>query len=303
MQTLEKLGDEQQAFRSYLVYEKRYSEHTVLAYCADVEAFFEYLKETYKADPSEKVDHFALRSWLISLVEAGIQPSSIHRKVASLRSFFSFLEKNRGLTDNPVRSLKLPRAGKRLPAVASEKQLQELIALEVSDNEFPSIRDKAIFFLLYGAGLRRTELVQLKVHDVEWKAQRLKVLGKGRKERLIPLPPSLCDFLYRYLEIREKTFPGNGEATFFLTNKGKPIYPHLVYLVVRKFLDSLEGLAKKSPHVLRHSYATHLLNSGAELQAIKELLGHSSLAATQIYMHNSIERLKKEHERGHPRGG
>ncbi len=290
-----------QSFTAYLQFEKRYSTHTVTAYIHDVNQFFDFLKEDLKWEEGVSVDYGAIRAWLVYLVEQGIQARSLHRKFASLRSFYRFLERNGHADSSLVQRLKLPKVGKRLPSVASENYIARIIEEEVHAEDFSSVRNRTILMLLYGAGLRRSELVKLKILDIEWKNRRIRVFGKGKKERIVPIPPALSSCLRQYLEKREQTFPGNGEPVFFLTDKGRPIYSNLVYLIIKRALSDTGGPDRKSPHVLRHSFATHLLNSGADLQAIKELLGHSSLAATQVYMHNSVERLKKEYLRSHPR--
>jgi integrase/recombinase XerC len=295
------LYNQQERFQSFLKFEKRYSPHTVLAYVQDVSSFFTFLKNELNVQDDEPVDHIPIRAWLISLMEQGLQARSLHRKIASLRAFFQFLIKNGELTQNPMNKVSVPKAGKRLPVIVQESELKTLFEEVDWHSGFPALRDKAVLSLLYGAGLRRSELVGLQTSDFDPQSERIRILGKGGKERLIPIPPFVVKAVMAYLQSRQVEFPDYDQPFLVLTNKGNPIYPNLVYLIVRKYLGLVTTLEKRSPHVLRHSYATHLSNSGAELNAVKELLGHSSLAATQIYMHNSIERLKEVYTQAHPK--
>ncbi len=292
------------AFEQYLRYEKRLSPHTLTAYLGDLDQFFEFIKTTYQTTNLEEIEHFHIRSWMVQLITEGLSTATVARKSASLKTYFRFLLKQGRLQQNPMLKISTPKVAKRLPAYLQEKELQTLFekVSYFSNDEFPALRDQLILALLYGTGMRRAELIGLKVQDVFLAEKTLKVLGKGNKERKIPFGHMVHDLIIHYIEVRDATFPETN-TRLLLTDKGKPLYPKFVYNTVKKYLSLITTAEKKSPHVLRHSFATHLSNNGAELNAIKDLLGHSSLAATQIYTHNSIEQLKKVYKKAHPKAG
>jgi integrase/recombinase XerC len=290
------------AFFRYLAAEKRYADHTLSAYRTDLAQFSEFLTNHYDGLAFEEVKTVHLRSWMAHLLEQGLQPVSIRRKLASLRVFYRYWRRqDAGLTD-PTRGIHAPRVKKRLPTVVEAPRLARLFAQLPAEGDFFSFRDRTLLELTYVAGLRRSELIALQDQDVRLKEYLLRVRGKGNKERTIPLGPAVVRNLQRYLDLREAAFPGTKTA-FFLTDKGQPLYPKWVYNKVRYYLEPVSQSAKNSPHVLRHSFATHLADEGADLNAIKALLGHSSLAATQVYTHNSVEKLKRAYASAHPRAG
>ena len=281
-------------------YEKQYSAHTVAAYAQDLRDCTRYLSAHYESALAAATP-VMLRSWLLQCAEQGIQARSINRKIASLRSFFKFLGR-RGYTEkNPTLRLRNLPVPKTLPAYVKEDEMHKLLDNTAFPDTYEGIRDKTIIALLYGAGLRRSELVKLQISDFSPETNHLKVQGKGNKERLIPLPQGMKTEMEQYLCVRQKSFGDSTLSVFFFTDKGQPLYDGLVYRIVQKYLSGATVTHKKSPHVLRHSYATHLLDRGAELNAIKELLGHSSLAATQVYTHNSLKKLKKIYQQAHPK--
>lgn len=289
-------------FLAYLQFEKRFSNHTVKAYQTDLAQFQVFLKDTYAIEEESTIDHQHIRAWIIHLLEGQISPRSINRKLSTLKSFFQFLIKKGKLEKDPMLKVIAPKVGKRLPAFVEEAPLERLLEEVSFGTDFIGIRDRLIMDLFYQTGVRRSELIHLQISDIDFQGQAIKVLGKGNKERLIPINRDLRLQIEHYLELRKETFPSILElGQLFLTKKGKPLYPKLVYNLVRKYLSYVTTQEARSPHVLRHSFATHLSNNGADLNAIKELLGHASLAATQVYTHNSIERLKQIYQQAHPK--
>lgn len=291
------------AFERYLQYEKRLSPHTLTAYLSDLQQFFDFLDHTYEINSLEEVEHFHIRSWLVQLISEGKTTTTVVRKSATLKSYFRFLLKQGRLSANPMLKVVTPKVSRRLPAYLQEKEVAALFdkIRRLSPSGFSSLRDQLILALLYGAGMRRAELINLKAGNIMPEEKVLKVLGKGNKERIIPFGRPLQELIKDYLDSRKEAFPSAGHAELILTDKGQPLYPKFVYNTVKKYLSLVTTAEKKSPHVLRHTFATHLSNNGAELNAIKDLLGHSSLAATQIYTHNSIEQLKKIYQKAHPK--
>ena len=286
-----------EGFIQYIQYEKRYSQHTVIAYRNDLAQFFGYLSSQYGITESGEVTHAMVRSWLVELMEAGITPRSVNRKLTTLKSFFRYLVKNGAVAVNPMSKVISPKTSKRLPAFV-EKEKMELLFKEVDFGEgYPGLRDRVIMELFYATGMRLSELVNLKDSDIDSGNGTIKVLGKRNKERLIPFGHSVKEMFVLYLAEKQKF----DSPYLFLTDKGKQIYPRMVHRIVTGILSRVTTLDKKSPHILRHTFATHLLNNGAELNAVKELLGHANLSATQIYTHNTIEKLKKVYKQAHPR--
>lgn len=287
------------AFEKYLRYEKRYSEKTVLAYLTDLKQVQAYVYETYEIRDFREVKHTYLRSWIMSLVAAKQQPRSINRKMSSLRSFFKFELRRGTIEANPASRLRALKVPKRLPQYIQENQIAQFNQLDSSDGDYASIRDRFMFEFLYATGMRRSELIDLRMEDIDFSRQELRVTGKGSKMRLIPISTLFAGKLKKYLEVRRQE---DSEVPFvFVTDRGTKLYPKLVYNVVKKFLTLISTVEQKGPHTLRHSFATHLSGHGADLNAIKDLLGHANLSATQIYTHNSIEKLKKVYSNAHPK--
>ncbi len=287
----------------YLKTEKRYSGHTITAYNKDIHQFFSFLSSITEHQVLSGVSHHHVRSWIVDLAKESISNRSINRKVTSVRSYFKFMQKSMPDLKNPcdrIQSLKIP---KRLPSIVRESEVLQFYDCIFNDEaeDYFKWRDYLILELLYNTGIRRSELIQLTIRDVNLISGWMKVFGKGKKERLIPLNSSLIENIQRYLEWRNK-IENLSVSYLFLSDSYKQLYPKAVYNIVKKYLSLITTIDKKSPHVLRHSFATHLTNRGAELNAVKELLGHSSLAATQVYTHNSIDQLKSIYKKAHPKG-
>lgn len=287
-------------FLNYLQYEKRYAENTLISYSNDLDQFNSFLRDAYGDLSIEEIRHLHVRSWMVSMLEDGVSPRSINRKLSALKSFFKYLKRKGQLKQDPMAKVQSPKTGKRLPEFVEAGQMRELMELLPDADTFAHARDRLVVLLLYGTGMRRAELLGLKVKDVDLKKHQLKVLGKGNKERIIPFSENLSKEIASYLDQRNSLNYIEGDS-LILTDGGKSAYAKLVYNIVRSLLSKVSTLKKKSPHILRHSYATHLSNEGAELNAIKELLGHANLSATQVYMHNAIEKLKDIHKQSHPK--
>lgn len=289
-------------FLEYLQHEKRFSPHTLQSYSVDLQQFFEFVQKTDDVVGDCNINHLQIRGWIVSLLEAGIAPRSINRKLSALKSYFKFLRAHGLMTGNPMLKIVAPKTGKRLPLYVSESGMEQLKWDEESGHSFRNKRDQCIVELLYGTGIRESELIQLKVSDIDHSARSIKVMGKGRKERIVPLMPDLYSLLSDYLKLRSFNADiSSSRHELFLTDKSAIMYPKLVYNIVRRHLNRVTTIEQRSPHVLRHTFATHLSDNGADIKAVKELLGHASLAATQVYTHNSIERLRKVYEQAFPR--
>ncbi|MDH5475376.1 MAG: tyrosine-type recombinase/integrase [Cyclobacteriaceae bacterium] len=282
-------------FLKYLEYEKRYSKHTVISYHSDLDQFSHFISLHYPDQSLVDVDYRILRSWILSLVDDKIKNTSINRKIASLRSFYKFLLKREQISENPTWKLRVLKKSKKLPQFVNEDDMIILLDQTIYSDGFTGLRDKLIMEMLYGTGIRLAELMSLQEKDINFHNQTIKVVGKRNKERIIPFSNNLENAIRKYQ--KEKPSKSNYLLT---TDTGEQLYPMFVYRVVKKYL-SLVNVDKRSPHVLRHTYATHLLNKGAELNAVKDLLGHTSLAATQVYTHNSIEKLKSVYKKAHPK--
>ena len=289
-------------FQDYLEHERRYSDHTSAAYIKDIRQFFSFLTSVEDDILVNEVKFNQVRSWIVSLSEDNISNRTINRKISSLRSFYKFLRKKNLELVNPtdrVTALKIP---KRLPAMIKEEELSRLQEVIFDGEEdYFAWRDFTIIELLYNTGIRRSELINLRLGDFSSSGRHIKVLGKGKKERIIPLNSSILSTINSYIGFRTDMKDVKTDA-FFLSDKLNEIYAKAVYNIVRNYLSLITTSKKKSPHVLRHSFATHLTNRGAELNAVKDLLGHASLAATQVYTHNSIEQLKNIYQKTHPKG-
>jgi integrase/recombinase XerC len=292
--------DYKERFLSYIKNEKRYSKNTVIAYGKDLDQFLEFIYRKLVIFSIEDIDNKIVRDWVVVLMSNNATSVTVKRKLSTLKSFFRYLMKEKVIDCSPMEGVVIPKTGRRLPVFVSEENMCRLEYEGSFSDDFVGFRDRLIVEVLYQTGLRRSELVGLRIVDVDFKRMELKVTGKGDKERLVPFEEGLKRMMDDYICIRnEEVRPDND--FLFVTEKGKPIYDKLVYRVVKKYLSEVTSQGKKSPHVLRHSFATHLLNNGAELEAIKELLGHANLSATQIYTHNSFEKLKKVFKQAHPR--
>lgn len=289
------------SFYDYLALEKKYSEHTVIAYKNDLEVFQSFIQEGFDQEDITDVNYSQIRSWIIQLVESNVSNRTINRKISALNSYFKFLQKIEQITTNPLAKHKALKTSKKIQIPFSEKEISTVLNDLNFDDTFEGLRDKLIIELFYSTGIRRVELVQLKLTDVDLSQQTVKILGKRNKERLMPLLDSVVDAIQKYLNKRNQIEIIHDTEVLFLTKKGHKIYETLVYRIINDYFSKASHKVKKSPHILRHSFATHLLNQGADLNAVKELLGHSSLAATQIYTHASIAELKEVHSKAHPR--
>lgn len=287
-------------FLNYLQVEKRYSVHTTEAYKNDLTQFSTHLNTIESSITVTEINYQHIRHWMASLIEQEVSTQSVKRKISTLKSFFKYLVKQNCITTNPTSKLILPKVAKRLPVFISEEQLNALFNHITFEDNFNGLRDKLILDILYQTGVRRAELVHLKNTDVDLINGTIKVLGKRNKERLIPITLNLKRNLESYLNVKKKLNLLN--MMLLVSEKDCELNEQAVYLLVKKHLAQVTTIQKKSPHVLRHSFATHLLNNGADINAVKELLGHSSLSATQIYTHNTIDKLKKSYKQAHPRG-
>ena len=285
------------SFLQYLQYEKRLSPHTLVSYSTDLTQFYDYLQITYQVKDLHDINHSLIRSWIVSLMEQKISPRSINRKITALKTFYKYLLKQRIVTDNPMLKIQSPKTSKRLPVFVEEGKMDVLLDNIEFGNDESGMRNKLIIEMFYGTGMRLTELINLKTNNVDLVSNQLKVLGKRNKERIIPFNSELKTKIEEYLKIRK----GKNHVTLFVSDNGKKLYEKFVYRIVKKYLSNVTTIDKKSPHVLRHTFATHMLNNGADLNAIKELLGHSNLSATQIYTHNTVEKLKNAHKQAHPK--
>ncbi len=288
-------------FIQYLRFEKRSAHHTVTAYSSDLDQFREYIEG--KFGPTDPVDlnHFHIRSWLATLSEGGLSPKSVNRKMSTLNSFFLFLYRLQLIKANPMRKLHSMKLPERVPTYLKESETERLLEDLDFGEGFKGFTERLVCELLYLTGMRNSELRNLKTGDIEWGFKQIRILGKGNKERLVPVSDQILKKLREYMVQRNVIARGDHDHLLVLEN-GKPLYSEYVYEVVKRNLGLVTTQKKKSPHVLRHTFATHLLNNGASIQAIKELLGHSSLASTQIYAHNNIDKLKEIHRLSHPRG-
>jgi integrase/recombinase XerC len=289
------------AFSDYLLLEKNYSPLTLKAYLADLQAFRKFIVLEFQENTINDVNYQQIRNWIVSLVESGVSNRSINRKTSSLNTYYKFLLKINTITVNPLNKHKALKVSKKIQVPFSEGELHQVLDELNSVTGFECVRNRLIIELFYATGIRRIELVQLRLSDVDMSNRTLKVLGKRNKERLIPLLDSVLKTIEIYLKQRDELEDVVDKSHLFLTKKGVKIYETLVYRIINDYFSKVSSKVKRSPHILRHSFATHLLNQGANLNAVKELLGHSSLAATQIYTHNSIAELKKVYKNTHPR--
>jgi integrase/recombinase XerC len=287
-------------FLGFLRYEKRYSGHTVTAYTKDLDQFIQFGSEMVEDFSLLTVDHHLIRQWVISLMDQGMTVVSVKRKISTLRSLYKYLLRDGLMKKDPTDLVMVPKSGKKLPQFVQENEMNKLLDTSYFTGDFSGLRDKAILSLFYGTGMRLSELMGIRMADLNLKERVVKVLGKRNKERLIPYPSEISNDISGYLTARNELV-GDSISYLFVTEKGEQVYEKLLYRIVRKYLSLVTTMEKRSPHILRHSYATHLLNRGADLNAIKELLGHASLAATQVYTHTSFEKLKTIYNQAHPR--
>lgn len=290
------------AFLDYIKFEKRYSVHTHRAYSDDLHAFFQFIQSQFDVNQPAKISPGMIRTWMASLTQLKIQPRSINRKISSLKSFFRYCMVHGHVDSNPTKNIQVLKTRKRLPSYVEQDQMEKLLNETPFGDDFMGRGDYLILSLLYHTGVRVSELVSLKTSQIDLSRNQLKVLGKGNKERIIPLHQALADRIRAFEAEKSTLFPDAVFPQLLLTSRQKPPTARQIYDIVKKYLSLVTTAEKKSPHVLRHSFATHLTSNGAELNAVKELLGHSSLAATQVYTHNSIERLRDIHKKAHPKG-
>ncbi len=285
-------------FLAYLKHEKRYSANTVISYRNDLEQFYQYINKAFDIENISEVSHLYIRSWMAQMSEDNMGARSINRKISALRSYCKFLMKRGLLEKDPTIKIQPPKTTKRLPVYVERQDIGKLFELVEFEDNFNGRRDRMVLELLYNTGMRRAELLSLKDSDVDTARQYIKVLGKGNKERLIPVSQQMASSLDAYMKEKRAV---HGSGWLMVTDKGAQLYPEMAYRIVKKFLSLVTTIEKRSPHVLRHTFATHLTNNGAEINAVKDLLGHASLAATQVYTHNNIEQLKDIYKSTHPK--
>ena len=291
-------------FFDYLRFERRYSPHTVVSYQTDLRQFSAYLEATYELTEPAQADHTLIRSWVVELMQQHRDPRTVNRKIACLRSYYSYLLRTGSITKNPMLRITSPKVAKKLPDFVPEDSLNGLLNSFDFPDTFAGARDQLILELLYGTGIRLSELIGIGHDDLSLPGRTVRVTGKGNKQRMVPLNPTLLVVLERYIahQQREIGFASNARRVLLVTDKGEPLYEKFVYRTVKHYLSQITtATGQQHPHVLRHSFATHLLNKGADLNAIKELLGHANLAATQVYTHLSIDKLKSVFEKAHPK--
>ena len=292
----------EESFYGYLSLERRFSPHTLTAYRSDLQYFIAHCTEQQCLTSVAEVRHSHVRTWVVAQMQGGQSARSINRRLSCLKTYFRFLKKRRLIEKDPMQKVVAPKTGKRLPVFIQENQMAALFSHVAFGDDYTGQLHRLLLEILYATGIRRSEASNLKISDLDIQRSVLRISGKGNKERLVPFARYLGALLEAFLPARGEAFPGNRQPWLFLNKKGERISPENIYYIVRKYLSSVTTAEQRSPHVLRHSFATHLSNHGADLNAIKELLGHASLAATQVYMHNSIERLIRVYEQAHPKG-
>jgi integrase/recombinase XerC len=288
-----------ESFIKYLQFEKRFSPHTVTAYTNDLHQLSDFLATTFDLPKIEEAQHPHLRNWVVSLMDAGLTPRSVNRKIVSIKSFFKFLQRRELIEINPATRLKSLRVPKDLPNFVKEPEMNDLLEMMKFSEDFEGHRDKLMLELLYATGMRLSELIGLTDLSINKYDKTIKVLGKRNKERIVPLHKEVLVQIEQYNQLKNTMVVKSDKL--LITNSGNDLYPQFVYTTVKKYLSQVTTLSKTSPHVLRHTFATHLLNKGADLNAVKDLLGHASLASTQVYTHNSIEKLKAVFDQAHPK--
>jgi integrase/recombinase XerC len=290
-----------ESFLQYLQIEKRYSLHTVRSYLNDLDQFFQFLESLGLPEDPGAVTSYDIRAWIVSMLDNNYSTISVHRKISCLRVFFRYLRKEGIVKSDPLEKVVLPKRKKSLPVFIEEEAMGKLLDNDIFGDDFAGVRNRTIIELLYLTGMRRAELIGLRDNDVDLADGSLKVTGKRNKQRIIPLVGPFIRRLEEYISVRNEKIPETKNGWFFITDKGNKLYDKYVYNTVNSYLAMVTTIEKKSPHILRHTFATHMLNRGADLNSIKELLGHANLSATQIYTHNTFEKLKKVYKQAHPR--
>lgn len=293
--------DNKESFLHYLRVEKRVSPNTLLSYENDLNQFEAFCGASASGAGIAEARTKEIRSWILSMMESGLSARTVSRKLTALRSFYNYLVKQEVIDVNPAARVRSPKQGRTLPGFVEEDKLARLLDETEFGSDFHGFRNRMIIELLYVTGMRLSELTGLRHGDIDLHEMNIRVTGKRNKERLIPFPPAYLDLIRKYAALKEKTFRQTGHDHFLVTDKGRPLYAKFVYNVVHDYLGLVTTMEKRSPHTLRHSFATHMLNKGADLNAIKEILGHASLAATQVYTHNSFEKLRTIYKQAHPR--
>jgi integrase/recombinase XerC len=288
-------------FIDYLKFEKRYSEHTIISYQGDLVSFFQYLEQKFGPLSLQEISASLVRSWLASLKADHISSRSVNRKISSLKSFFKYQLRSGTVEQTPLNNIVSPKTSKRLPLYVEQKDIATLFSHIEFPDDWNGHTDKLLIEIFYNTGMRLSELINIRENQIDYGNCTIKILGKGNKERIIPLSANMRSDIIKYVQAKRIEFQAFDDTYLLVNSKGKKLYSKLVYLCVKKYLGAVTTIDKKSPHVLRHTFATHLTNSGAELNSVKELLGHSSLAATQVYTHNTIEKLKDVYKKAHPK--
>lgn len=290
-----------QVFLDHLKFQKRYSQHTVVSYQTDLVDFFNFIEKEFEAISTIEIKSSFVRSWLAGLKEKGLESKSINRKISTLKSFFKYHLRQGLIQTSPMATILSAKVKKRLPQFVAEKDINTLFNYVEFSDDWNGKTNKLLLHLLYNTGIRQAELINLKETNIDIRNSTIKVLGKGNKERILPVSNELKQLIQQYIDDKHNNFEVPNREILLINEKGKKLYPKYIYSVVKKYLSDVTTIDKKSPHVLRHTFATHLMNKGADINAVKELLGHSSLAATQIYTHNTIEKLKEVHSKAHPK--
>jgi integrase/recombinase XerC len=288
-------------FLQYLEREKRYSANTIVAYQVDLQQFSDYLSEQYSIESTELVDSHMIRSWLAGFMQQGQAKSTVNRKLSTLKTFFRFSKKSNFIGSNPMERLLGVKKDAMLPGFVPEDKMQLLLDRSAFESGFKGLRDFLVLEFFYTTGMRLSELCNLRLADIDTDQLIVKITGKRNKQRLVPLLEHVASIYKEYLEQKDKEFSALTHSQVFVTDKGAPVHPKFIYRLVNDYLGKITTLRKKSPHMLRHTFATHLLNQGADLNAIKEILGHANLSATQVYTHNSVEKIKKIYKLAHPK--
>jgi integrase/recombinase XerC len=286
-------------FLKYLQAERRYSEHTIKAYKNDLNQFHAFCSE--RGSESMELHYRTIRSWVVSLMNSGSSPRTVHRKLTAMRTYCKYLIRKGELDSNPMDRILKPKLNKRVPSFVDERNINQLLEEYAFGEDFAGTRNRLVIDLLYQTGMRRSELVRLGTGSVDLEGKLLKVTGKRSKERIIPLNNEMVQDIVHYLELRREVTAETGQTSLIVTDRGNAAYDKMIYRIVHKYLALVTTLERKSPHILRHTFATHMLNRGADLNAIKELLGHANLSATQIYTHNTFKKLKSIYNQAHPR--
>lgn len=290
-----------EGFFKYLQDEKRYSDHTIKAYKNDLNQFYQYLEDQHSSRDVQDITDEKVRAWIVSCLRNNISERTINRKISTLKTYFRYLVRMGHLHHDPMAKVYTPRVGRRVPYFVDESHMNLLTDQRLFDDDFYGTRDQLIIEMLYQTGMRLSELISIRDRDIHSGSQQIRILGKRNKERIIPITTHLLEMIRYHMSLRDAKFLNRGDSYLLLTNKGKKLYEKFVYRTVKKYLSYVTTLEKKSPHVLRHTFATHMLNHGADLNAIKELLGHANLSATQIYTHSTFEKLRAIYTQAHPR--